>query len=187
MVGQGFEEEKVRHEDDHGGRRPRPGQGGESAEPNREMAPAKRDYVRGQSQARGNNLPQYRSGTEDSTCLSSGDTSWLWDQEKEASRELQYHKGASAPTYSQRRLTTIALCGTPKPWGARVRKRPTRTHRQQLECNAEHGESGAGGGAPVQGKWTNGRVDANRLTNKNLQDHKQERTELERRCIQSDS
>ena len=36
-------EEEVRDEDDRGGRGRRPGQGGKSAEPNREMAPAKRD------------------------------------------------------------------------------------------------------------------------------------------------
>ena len=47
---QGLEEE-MRDEDDHGGRGRRPVQGGESAEQNREVAPAKRDHVRGRSQA----------------------------------------------------------------------------------------------------------------------------------------
>ena len=55
-------EKQVRDEDDHGGEGRRLGQGGESAEPNREMAPAKRDYVPGRSQARGNNQSRYRSG-----------------------------------------------------------------------------------------------------------------------------
>ena len=69
-------------------------------------------------------------------------TSWLWAQEKEASRELQYHKFKNSDNSAD---------------------------NVTRECKREHGESVTGNGELVQSKWTNRRVDTPGLAQKNLQ------------------
>ena len=69
-------------------------------------------------------------------------TSWLWAQEKEASRELQYHKFKNSDNSAD---------------------------NVTRECKREHGENVTGNGELVQSKWTNRRVDTPGLAQKNLQ------------------
>ena len=73
-----------------------------------------------------------------------------------------------------------ALCGTPKPWDVSSCLGETQSHSQST---GGHGQLGTRGGVPIQDKWENGRVDATGLAQQNLQDHKQERTDLSWRDI----
>ena len=87
-------------------------------------------------------------------------------QEKEASRELQYHKVKRSDNRADLFTKALDHDSTVRDTEAMgcefvFGRDPIAPHRHQPECKAEHGECGAGGGAPVQGKWTNGRVDAN--------------------------
>ena len=99
-------------------------------------------------------------------------TSWLWVQEKDASRELQYHKAkcsdnsadlfTKALDYDSIKRHTESFASTVNDLSATL----------SMKKSNGHGET-------VRDKKKNGRVDKNGHAQQDLQDHKQGRTGLE--------
>ena len=117
-------------------------------------------------------------------------TSWLWAQDKEASRELQYHKVKKAATTvltcSQRHHDSIVRHTEAMGCEFVFGRDPVALTVNKLIAKLNMENVARELGAPIQDKWKDGRVDAIGLAQQNLQDHKQRRTELERGCTQSD-
>ena len=113
-------------------------------------------------------------------------TSSLWVQEKEASRELQCHKVKSSDHCAD--LFTKALDHDTEAMGCEFMfgRDPVAFTVNNLSAKVSMETMAIEIGEPVQDKRKNGCVDKNGLAPQNLQDHKQGRTDLERRWVQSD-
>ena len=93
-------------------------------------------------------------------------TSWLWVQEKEASRELQYHKVKGSDNNSDLFTKALDHDSIRRQNEANSCLGSTCIHCQQFECNTEHGEIGNGTGEAVRDTRKNGRVTRTDLAQK---------------------